>query len=68
VYAVVGGMPVRGYQGEITLTPVPGGTRIGWAASWDKTLLGRLVWRGLRDFLPGVVTSLTAAAGREARS
>jgi hypothetical protein len=69
VYAVVGGgMPVRGYQGEVTLTPVPGGTRISWTASWDKTLRGRLVWRGMRDFLPGMLTSLTAAADREARS
>jgi len=67
VYTVVGGMPVRGYQGEITLAPVPGGTRISWTASWDKTLLGRLVWRGMRDFLPGVVASLTAAAEQEAR-
>jgi hypothetical protein len=68
VYTVVGGMPVRGYRGEVSLTPVPGGTRISWTASWDKTLLGRLVWRGMRDFLPGVVTSLTAAADQEARS
>jgi uncharacterized protein YndB with AHSA1/START domain len=68
-YTVVGGgMPVRGYQGEVTLTPVPGGTRISWTASWDKTLRGRLVWRGLRDFFPGMLTSLTAAADREARS
>jgi uncharacterized protein YndB with AHSA1/START domain len=68
VYTVVGGMPVRGYRGEVTLTAVPGGTRVSWAASWDKTLLGRLVWRGLRDFLPAVLASLTtaAAASREA--
>src|SRR5580704_17902936 len=38
VYTVTGGMPVRGYRGEITLTAVPGGTRVSWAASWDKTL------------------------------
>jgi len=62
VYTVVGGMPVRGYRGEITLTAVPGGTRVSWAASWDKTLLGRLVWRGLRDFLPAALASLTTAA------
>jgi uncharacterized protein YndB with AHSA1/START domain len=65
VYTVVGGaMPVRNYRGEVTLTPVPGGTRISWTASWDRTLLGRLVWRGMRDFLPAVVTSLTAAAAQ----
>jgi uncharacterized protein YndB with AHSA1/START domain len=67
VYAVVGGaMPVRGYQGEITLTPVAGGTRISWTASWDKTLGGRLVWRGLRDFFPTVLADLKTAAEREA--
>ena len=68
VYTVVGGMPVRGYRGEVTLTAVPGGTRVSWAASWDKTLLGRLAWRGLRDFFPAVLASLTtaAAASREA--
>jgi len=69
VYAVVGGnMPVRGYRGEVTLTAVPGGTRVSWAASWDTTLRGRLVWRGLRDFFPALLTSLTAAADREAGS
>jgi uncharacterized protein YndB with AHSA1/START domain len=69
VYTVSGGgVPVRGYRGEITLTPIPGGTRISWAATWDKTLRGRLVWRGLRDFLPGALTSLTAAADQQAGS
>jgi uncharacterized protein YndB with AHSA1/START domain len=69
VYTVIGGgVPVRGYRGEITLTPIPGGTRISWAATWDKTLRGRLVWRGLRDFLPGALTSLTAAADQQASS
>jgi uncharacterized protein YndB with AHSA1/START domain len=62
VYTVLGGLPVRSYQGEVVLTPVPGGTRVSWAASWDKTLLGRLAWRGLRDFFPAMLTSLTAAA------
>jgi uncharacterized protein YndB with AHSA1/START domain len=61
-YTVLGGMPVRGYRGEVTLTPSPGGTRVSWATSWDKTLRGRLVWRGMRDFLPTMLASLTAAA------
>ena len=65
VYTVVDGMPVRGYRGEVVLTPVAGGTRISWTASWDKTLPGRLVWRGLRDFYPGMLTSLTTAADRQ---
>jgi uncharacterized protein YndB with AHSA1/START domain len=62
VYAVMGGMPVRRYRGEVTLTPLAGGTRVSWAASWDKTLRGRLVWRGLRDFYPAMLASLTTAA------
>jgi Polyketide cyclase / dehydrase and lipid transport len=68
VYTVTGGMPARGYRGEIVLTPVAGGTRISWTASFDKTLPGRLVWRGLRDFFPGMMASLTAAADREGGS
>jgi hypothetical protein len=68
VYTVLGGMPVRGYRGESTLTAVPGGTRVSWAANWDKTLRGRLLWRGLRDFFPAMLASLTtaAAASRDA--
>jgi uncharacterized protein YndB with AHSA1/START domain len=64
VYTVIGGLPVRGYRGEITLTPSPEGTGIRWAASWDKTLLGRVVGRGLRDFFPAMLASLTTAAVR----
>jgi hypothetical protein len=62
VYAVIGGMPVRNYRGEVVLTPVAGGTQIAWSASWDKTAPGRLVLRGLRPFFPRVVTGLAAAA------
>ena len=68
VYTVTGGMPVRGYRGEVTLTPDPGGTRIRWTASFDKTLGGRLVWRGLRDFFPVMLASLTAAAAAGQRA
>ena len=61
VYTVLGGIPVRGYRGEVTLTPSAGGTRVSWAVSWDKTLPGRLVWREMRAFLPAMLASLTAA-------
>ena len=61
VYTVLGGIPVHGYRGEVTLTPSAGGTRVSWAVSWDKTLPGRLVWRGMRAFLPAMLASLTAA-------
>jgi carbon monoxide dehydrogenase subunit G len=61
-YSMLGGMPVRNYRAEIVLTPVPEGTRIQWSASWDATLLGRLVQRGLRSFFPRAISSLAAAA------
>ncbi len=61
-YTVVGGMPVRNYLGEITLTPVEDGTRIRWTATWDKTLPGQLVERGLRTFFPPMLADLVTAA------
>jgi uncharacterized protein YndB with AHSA1/START domain len=64
-YAVIGGIPVRNYRAEITLTPVTGGTQIRWAASFDQTLAGRLVYRSLRRLYPQVVAGLAAAAERE---
>lgn len=63
-YTVLGGLPVRNYRGEITLTPVPGGTRIHWAGSWDQTLRGQMVYRPLRALYPQIVASLAAAAER----
>jgi len=65
-YTVTGGLPVRGYRAEITLTAVPDGTHVSWSASWDRTLLGRMVWRGLRDFYPAMLASLAAYAARSA--
>jgi Polyketide cyclase / dehydrase and lipid transport len=67
VYVVIGGMPVRNYRAEVTLTPDGDGTRIRWAAAWDTTLAGRLVWRGLRTFFPGMLAGLVAAAEKQAR-
>jgi uncharacterized protein YndB with AHSA1/START domain len=62
-YTVVGGMPVKNYLGEITLTPVDEATtRIRWTATWDKTLAGQLVQRGLRTFFPPMLADLVAAA------
>lgn len=66
VYKVVSGLPVKNYRAEVTLTPTPsGGTSIRWAASWDKTLMGNLVRRKLRQVYPEVVTALVAAADQE---
>jgi uncharacterized protein YndB with AHSA1/START domain len=65
-YAVVGGIPVRNYRAEVTLTPADGGTRIRWAASWDATLAGRLAYRGLSRVYPQVVDAVATAAENQA--
>jgi uncharacterized protein YndB with AHSA1/START domain len=63
VYAVVSGLPVKNYRAEITLNLTPAnGTAIRWTATWDDTLLGRLVRRRLRQFYPELVSALVAAA------
>lgn len=65
-YAVIGGIPVRNYRAEVTLTPAAGGTSIRWAASWDRTLAGRLVQRSLRVLYPQIVADLARAAEKQA--
>src|SRR5215469_13346921 len=68
VYTVIGGIPVRNYRAEVTLTPVPEGTRVRWAATWDTTVAGRIVHRGLRTFYPQMMANLVAAAERQRAS
>ena len=70
VYTVVEGLPVKNYRAEVTLTPTPSkGTSIRWAATWDKTPLGRLVRRKLQKVYVEVIDALVAAAVQhEARS
>ena len=47
------------------LTPnVPSGTSVRWAATWDNTLMGRLVHRKLRAVYRQVMGALVAAADR----
>ncbi|MCU1362974.1 MAG: hypothetical protein JWM55_802 [Acidimicrobiaceae bacterium] len=63
VYKVVSGLPVRNYRAEVTLTATPsGGTSIRWAATWDTTVLGRVVRRKLQQLYPQIVAALVAAA------
>jgi uncharacterized protein YndB with AHSA1/START domain len=64
-YTVIGGIPVRNYRGEVTLTPAADGTRVRWAATWDATLAGRIVRRALRKLYPQVVADLVTAAERQ---
>ncbi len=61
-YSVERGIPVRHYRAEVVLTPVAGGTHIRWAATWDRTWLGRIVRRKLVTLYPEVVSSLVAAS------
>jgi uncharacterized protein YndB with AHSA1/START domain len=65
-YTVIGGIPVRNYRADVTLTPSAQGTHIRWAATWDNTLLGRMAWRGLRTFYPEMMAGLVAAAEQAA--
>jgi uncharacterized protein YndB with AHSA1/START domain len=64
-YTVIGGLPFRNYQAEVTLTPAADGTRVRWAATWDATLAGRLARRALRKLYPQVVADLVTAAERQ---
>jgi hypothetical protein len=63
-YTVVQGIPARNYRAEVTLSPAGAGTRIRWAASWDRTMGGRIVHRKLRSLYPEIVARLAAAADR----
>ncbi len=61
-YTVLRGIPVKNYRAEITLTPnVPSGTSIRWVATWDETLMGRLVRRRLQTVYLQVMDALVAA-------
>ena len=66
VSTVIRGIPVRDYRAEVTLTPTAEDTRIRWAATWGKTLVGRIVRRKLRSFYPDMMALLVAAADRDA--
>jgi len=68
VYTVIGGIPVRNYRAEVTLTRSGDGTRIRWAATWDSTLAGRAAARALRKLYPQIVADLAAAAENQAGS
>ena len=61
-YTVLRGIPVRNYRAEVTLTPSPEGTIIRWGGSWDRTVMGRLVYRPLRNLYPVIVAGLVKAA------
>ncbi|MHB1988571.1 MAG: SRPBCC family protein [Acidimicrobiales bacterium] len=66
VYTVERGIRVKNYRAEITLTPnVPSGTSIRWAATWESTLMGRLVHRKLQTVYLQIMDALIAATDRQ---
>ncbi len=66
VYTVVRGIPVKNYRAEVTLTPnEPIGTTIRWSATWEQTLLGRLVRRKLQSVYRQVMEELTTATDKD---
>ena len=58
------GLPVNGYVGTVTLTPVDGGCRVDWSSSFTPRypLTGWLLRRGVRRFLTDCVTGLASYA------
>jgi hypothetical protein len=50
----------------VTRTPEGDGTRIRWAATWAATVCGRFVSRGVRTFLPSMLSQLVAVAEKQA--
>jgi hypothetical protein len=63
VYTVTEGLPVQNYRAEITLSATePKGTAIRWQATWDNTLMGRLVRRKLAKVYVEVMDALVRAA------
>jgi uncharacterized protein YndB with AHSA1/START domain len=66
VYTVERGIPVKNYRAEIRLTPNgPSGTSIRWTATWDSTLMGRLVRRKLQIVYRQVMDALVTATDRQ---
>ena len=59
------GPSARNYRAEVTFTPAAGGrTAVRWAATWDRTVFGRLMRRRLQLVYREVVDGLVAEADR----
>ena len=63
-YELRSGMPLRGYQAEVTLTPVDGGTDIRWRSEFEPKIpgTGGLYRTVLSRFMADAVKRLAAAA------
>jgi uncharacterized protein YndB with AHSA1/START domain len=65
-YTILRGIPVKNYRAEVRLTPTSEGTTVHWSATWDDTILGRVVRRRLAEVYPAIVSDLSAAADKRA--
>jgi uncharacterized protein YndB with AHSA1/START domain len=60
-YALLGGLPLRGYRADIDLTPVAGGTEVRWRSTFDAgAVRGRFYQRVLGVFIQRCVDGLAA--------
>lgn len=60
-YALVSGLPVRAYHGDVALSRQPDGTAITWSASYQSTWLWHLL---VRWMIHSSARRLADAAGR----
>lgn len=65
-YELRGGLPLRGYRGEIVLEPAGGVTRVRWRSEFEPRVpgAGRLFQWVLQAFTADAVARLAAAAER----
>lgn len=66
-YVLLAGLPVRGYRGDVVLTPTgSGGTDIHWHSEFRVKVpgTGGLVVRRLREFIQTLADALATAAAR----
>ncbi len=69
VYELLSGLPLRGYQGRVELSPdEAGGTNIRWSSSFDAQITGTGWFYALvlRRFIQDAIARLSRAAEAEA--
>jgi hypothetical protein len=65
-YRMLSGLPVVGYQANVTLEPDADGTRITWASSWESSKRPHLFWKlFLRQTVWAYARALARQAARE---
>lgn len=65
-YALLSGLPLKGYRADVDLTPVDGATVIRWRSSFTPKVPGTgwIYRRALGTFIQRCVDGLAAYAGR----